>query len=150
MNLKVIRDVRGDSFTLSRVLVDSLGDGDWKEFAFCVEDKDRMLAASMPLSEIKALKVKGETCLPTGTYAMGWHTRPTGLIVPMLLDTPGFKLCLWHSGNTALDTEGCLCPGMERDIEKGSVSRSKVACDWLYANLRQHGLGTTTIERSYP
>ena len=78
----------------------------------------------------------GVTAIPTGEYKVqmnvvspkfsksDWYVRNcNGARVPRLLDVKGFDGVLIHSGNTALDTDGCLLVG-KNDV-KGMVTKSK-------------------------
>ena len=69
--------------------------------------------------EQRALKVKGETRIPAGTYnrtkkRRGFHARYDkkypGIHRSMLhvTDVPGFEYILIHTGNTDEHTAGCL------------------------------------------
>jgi len=150
MNLRVVRDVDGPTWTLSRLMVD-FGDGKgWLDFGYGVEDVDRGLDHLMSEDEVKRLKVEGKTAIPTGTYKLVWHTRPSGEVVPMLEDVKGYRWVLVHPGNSEADTEGCYLPGISRDVKTGRVSKSVIACTWLFRELRKRGLGTITIERATP
>ena len=66
----------------------------------------------MPLSEITAKKVYGETAIPTGTYKITMNVisnkfknrvwaKPYGGKVPRILDVPAFEGVLLHPGTTA-------------------------------------------------
>ena len=75
-------------------------------------------------------KVKGDTAIPRGTYVvkLTWSNRFQHFML-QLMDVPGFDGIRIHTGNTNVDTEGCLIPGMEVGTE--SVLKSKVAYDHL-------------------
>lgn len=138
-NLRVVRDTFNPTSTTGVVYLQFDGSPEWKPFGFSCEDVDRHV------EDDPSKKVKGSTAIPIGTYSMVWHTRPSGVVAPMLVDVPGFRFILIHSGSDSLDTEGCLLFGLRRT--QTTVSESKKAIDWLYAHLHQHGLGTITIER---
>lgn len=134
--LKLVRkDPRADR-TLGEMLVEYDGNGDWRPFAWVVEDKDRMLRADQPLDHIKATKVRAQTCIPSGRYRLAWTLSPSrGVHTLRLLDVPGFQGILVHSGNGPEHTEGCICPGLQLDRQKGVTSRSKEAVAWLEKHL---------------
>jgi len=120
----------------------------WLDFGFSCEDHDRMLTSDMTDEEVRRVKVPKVTAIPSGTYQMVWHTRGDGSQAPMLEGVPGFRYILIHVGNDANpDSEGCILIGMDRDEAKGTISKSRVAVSWLYAQLATKGLGEVTVER---
>jgi len=117
---------------------DTLGVLRWKglDFGFVAEDQDRGIDQAMSLEEIKALKVASKTAIPTGLYIVKTTWSPKyRRMMPLVMNVPGFEGIRVHSGNTAKDSAGCLLPGMARDIERYTVSRSRVACQWLYREI---------------
>lgn len=105
---------------------------------FCdtLEDTDRGLRGSMTEDEIAALKVKGATAIPTGTYRIDMQTRSPrfGRVLPRLVSVKGYTGVLIHSGNTADDTEGCILVGENR--ERGKVLNSRATLEHLLVFLR--------------
>lgn len=105
---------------------------------FCdtLEDTDRGLRESMTEDEIAALKVKGATAIPTGTYRIDMQTRSPrfGRVLPRLVSVKGYSGVLIHSGNTADDTEGCILVGENR--ERGKVLNSRATLEHLLVFLR--------------
>lgn len=105
---------------------------------FCdtLEDTDRGLRESMTEDEIAALKVKGATAIPTGTYRIDMQTRSPrfGRVLPRLVSVKGYAGVLIHSGNTAADTEGCILVGENR--ERGKVLNSRATLEHLLVFLR--------------
>lgn len=105
---------------------------------FCdtLEDTDRGLRESMTEDEIAALKVKGATAIPTGTYRIDMQTRSPrfGRVLPRLVSVKGYAGVLIHSGNKAADTEGCILVGENR--ERGKVLNSRATLEHLLAFLR--------------
>lgn len=105
---------------------------------FCdtLEDTDRGLRESMTEAEIAALKVKGATAIPTGTYRIDMQTRSPrfGRVLPRLISVKGYAGVLIHSGNTAADTEGCILVGENR--ERGKVLNSRATLESLLVFLR--------------
>ncbi len=143
LELMLIRDRFTDVATTGRLLYDG------KPFGYVCEDVDRGLDAAMSRAKIAEMKIPGRTAIPTGRYEIGWvHSPSRGKFTPRLLDVPGFRGILIHSGNTAIHTEGCLLPGMGRKTDR--VDRSSTACSWLYARIRaacETGEVWITIER---
>ena len=105
---------------------------------FCdtLEDTDRGLRERMTEDEIAALKVKGATAIPTGTYRIDMQTRSPrfGRVLPRLVSVKGYAGVLIHSGNTAADTEGCILVGENR--ERGKVLNSRATLERLLVFLR--------------
>lgn len=105
---------------------------------FCdtLEDTDRGLRESMTEDEIAALKVKGATAIPIGTYRIDMQTRSPrfGRVLPRLISVKGYAGVLIHSGNTAADTEGCILVGENR--ERGKVLNSRATLESLLVFLR--------------
>jgi len=123
--IRVTRDLFGPDWTLSRVDI-AYGDEQFAFFGYCCEDVDRRV------EEDSALKVKGKTAIPIGRYKLRLYDSPKhGPKTPELIDVPGFQHIQIHSGNSQLDTEGCLLFGMQRDAATGRVIRSGVACKWI-------------------
>jgi hypothetical protein len=88
-----------------------------------------------------APKIPGATCIPCGTYEVRITHSPRfsalaghDVELPLLIDVPGFEGVRIHPGNTALDTEGCLLPGLRRHGD--AVEMSRVAFTELLAKLR--------------
>ena len=105
---------------------------------FCdtLEDTDRGLRESMTEDEIAALKVKGATAIPTGTYRIDMQTRSPrfGRVLPRLVSVKGYSGVLIHSVNTADDTEWCILVGENR--ERGKVLNSRATLESLLVFLR--------------
>ena len=77
-----------------------------------LEDTDRGLRSDMTLESIKAIKIKGKTCIPSGRYEIvitfsNRFQKP----LPLILAVPGFEGIRIHPGNNPANTEGCLLPG---------------------------------------
>lgn len=116
------RDVFGPDATLGRLLVGA------EDFGFVCEDEDRGLEQSMPLDDIKRLKVMSETAIPVGTYTVSkTHSPKYKRLMYLVHDVPGFRGIRIHSGNTEDHTAGCLLPGFHRDTNKMAVYRSRDA-----------------------
>lgn len=100
---------------------------------FCdtLEDTDRGLSEEMSEDKIAALKVKGATAIPTGTYRIDMQTRSPrfGRVLPRLVSVKGYAGVLIHSGNKAADTEGCILVGENR--ERGKVLNSRATLESL-------------------
>ena len=98
--------------------------------------------------ERRALKVKGETRVPAGTYKIklrkegGFHARYTkkygsfhrGML--HICDVPNFEWILLHTGNTDEHTAGCLIVGDSQEnniiIKDGFICKSGNAYKRIY------------------
>lgn len=126
MNLMVERAWPKDDYTVGKFYVNG------KRFGESMEDKDRGLLQSMPLSEIRKKKVDGLTAIPKGTYEikMTWSgkfhdkawAKPTKGLVPEILDVPGYSGVRIHPLNCAADSLGCI--GIGKNDKKGWISSS--------------------------
>lgn len=130
MKLLVERKWKKEAYTIGKLYVDDVF------FCNTLEDKDRGLTSTMSLTEIKKLKLKGETAIPTGTYTIlmnvvspkysksSWYIKNcNGARMPRLENVPGYEGVLIHSGNSAADTLGCILVG-KNDVV-GMVTKSK-------------------------
>ncbi len=99
-------------------------------FYFAIEDAQR------------TTKIKGETCIPLGTYNLS--TRFSPKFSPRLnqqmiwvQDVPGFQFIVIHTGNTISDTEGCLILGERIGIlnNKDAVLNSKPTYNRFYTSV---------------
>ena len=101
--------------------------------------------------ERRALKVRGETRVPAGTYKIelrkegGFHERYTkkypGLHRGMLhvTDVPNFEYILIHTGNTDEHTAGCLLVGDSQEnnqlLPDGFIGKSVNAYKRIYPRI---------------
>lgn len=140
MELVLDRRWKGKEYTIGSLYIDG------KYFCDTLEDTDRGLDSSMSLEEIRDLKQKAITAIPTGTYrvrmdivspkysrrAWYYHYCNEGR-VPRLENVPGYEGILIHVGNKAKDTEGCILVG--KNTVKGQVLNSKKTFLSLYEKL---------------
>lgn len=118
LELKVKRRYRAAAYTIGTMYVDEVWLSD------SLEDKDRGLRSDMPLDEIKKIKVKGKTAIPTGRYKVKmtyWGKYKD--YYPEICNVPGFTSILIHGGKNEHDTAGCVLVG-ENKI-KGGLKNSK-------------------------
>jgi hypothetical protein len=88
---------------------------------FCdtIEDEYRGLKQTMPLAEIKQIKVMHKTAIPSGIYDVTVNMSPAKKrMLPRLLNVPGFDGILIHRGNTADDSSGCIIIGENKVVGK--------------------------------
>ena len=127
MELFLERKYKKDKYTIGILSING------KFFSNTIEDKDRGLTSKMNESQIKGLKVYGETAIPIGTYTVDMNTvspkfkdrawaKPYGGKIPRLLNVKGFEGILLHPGNTADCSYGCVLMGL--NTSKGRVTNS--------------------------
>lgn len=134
MNIEVIRYSHQREDTLSLILIDG------KFFCYGLED------------EYRAVKVKGETRIPDGTYKVGFLKEDTPLTLKYrdrypwftyhleVKNVPGFSYIYIHIGNKEADTAGCLLVGNEVNSNidgYGFLKNSRVTFEKLYKKVSQ-------------
>lgn len=130
MELRLERKYRCSNYCIDKLYINN------EYFSDALEDPDRGLTDSMSLEEIKKIKIKGNTCIPYGTYDITITYSPRfKKNLPLLLNVKGFEGIRIHSGNTPKDTEGCLLPGFNKI--KGQVIDSRVTTDKLILQIQQ-------------
>ena len=130
MKLKLKREIFTENSTIGSLYINDVIE------CHIIEDKDRGLTDSMTLEEINKKKVYGVTCIPYGTYKVvvtksNRFSAKAGhdVYLPLLLNVKGYEGIRIHSGNTAIDSLGCLLPGRIKSVDK--VSESKLAFESL-------------------
>ena len=143
MKLKLKRIARREAYTIGRLYIDG------EYFCDTIEDTDRGLQQSLPLSVNQAKKKKGATAIPVGTYRVTLDVKSPRFSqkqqykfcegkLPRLVNVPAFDGVLIHIGNTAKDTEGCILVG--RNTKVGMVTDSTNTFLKLYSRLQDaHG-----------
>lgn len=131
MELKLIRKAKKETYTIGDLYVDDV------KICNTLEDKDRGLKQTMFLDEIKKIKIHSETAIPTGIYTINMNTISPkyGKIMPRLEKVPGYEGILIHSGNTAIDSAGCILVGDNNQV--GRVNNSKATFDKLFKLLEE-------------
>ena len=116
-----------------------------KYFCDTLEDVDRGLDDSMSEDEIKQIKIKGETAIPTGIYTVLLTYSPKyKKIMPLINNVKGYSGIRIHSGNSSKDTEGCLLVGKNTVV--GRLTDSRNTFNALFKRLQQKGSNKITIE----
>lgn len=130
MRIRLERIARKEGYTIGRVYVDG------EYLCDSLEDRDRGLTDTMTETAIAAVKVKGRTAIPTGTYGMvmTWSPRFRKNL-PLVCGVKGFEGIRVHSGNGPEDTEGCILLGRNRVA--GRVLDSRVTCETFNAMVQQ-------------
>ena len=139
MQLKLIRKYRYSNYCIDKLYINN------EYFSDALEDPDRSLTDSMSLEEIKRIKIKGNTCIPYGTYnitldvvspkfgSKSYYKEVCNGKVPRLLNVKGFEGILIHVGdgpNGHRLTEGCVLIG--RNTIKGGLTEGKKYFQLLY------------------
>lgn len=136
MNLKLKRLYKKPTYTIGKLYIDDV------YFADTIEDKDRGLTSNMTEEQIKSIKIKNETAIPTGTYQIDMNSvspkfgstswaKPYGGKVPRLIGIKGFDGVLIHlTGNTSKDTSGCILVGKNNVV--GMITQSRDYVSKLY------------------
>ena len=120
MELKLKRTKLEDTYTLGELFIDN------KFFCYTVEDTDRDINKDGDLDDTGEGKVYGETAIPYGTYKVILSvSNRFKKLMPEVLNVKGFAGIRIHSGNTALDSHGCIIVGDVRT--PNGVASSKMA-----------------------
>jgi hypothetical protein len=139
MKLTLKRRFLGDDYTIGSLYIEG------EYFCDTLEDVDRGLVQSMPLNEIRKIKIPHETAIPTGTYRVVVNLSPAKKrMLPRLLDVPGFSGILIHRGNTKSDSSGCILVGENK--VKGKVINSTIYEKQLVEILTEAQENGETIE----
>ena len=139
MKLILNRFYKGPEYTIGRLYING------KYFCDTLEDVDRGILQTMPLSKIAEMKIPGKTAIPRGIYSVSLDIQSPRFknykqysfcdgYVPRILDIPGFDGILIHIGNYAKDTDGCILIGT--NSSKGMVSNSTATFKKFYQELQ--------------
>lgn len=143
MKILVKRIAKKPTYTIGKLYVNG------KYVCDTLEDKDRGLNQKMPLSEIKKLKVYGQTAIPTGTYKVNMNIVSPSFgkkqfykdfcngKLPRLMNVPGFDGILIHVGDGprgAELTQGCILVGENKIV--GQLVNGKETFKKLYNMLK--------------
>ena len=109
MEIKLIRKYRNSNYCIDKLYINNT------YFSDALEDPDRGLISSMSLTKIQRIKIKGNTCIPYGTYNITITYSPKfKKNLPLVNNVKGFDGIRIHSGNTPNDTSGCILPGFNK------------------------------------
>ena len=144
MEIRLSRDYKKDKYTIGRLYIND------KFFCNTIEDKSRGLSSDMNESQIKGLKVYGETAIPTGTYTIDMNTispkfskypfylKTCSGKVPRLQNVKGFDGILIHVADGpkgATLVQGCI--GVGYNTIKGGLTQGKKVFSDLYRLMLQ-------------
>jgi len=126
MQITVKRLHKTDTSTIGELSIDGLFQ------CYTLEDTER------------AVKIKGETAIPKGTYKVIINeSNRFKRLLPLLLDVPNFEGVRIHSGNSNHDTEGCILVGQSRN--KNYIGQSRKAFEKLFKKMQAAEYITITI-----
>ena len=125
MEIKLIRESFGDTFTEGKLLIDNVFE------CYTVEDTDRKMEDDL------TVKVNGKTAIPRGRYEVVLSmSNRFKKVLPEILNVPGFAGIRVHSGNSSIDTEGCIILGSVNDkLDDDWIGGSKIALTQFMAKL---------------
>lgn len=126
MELLVVRRKKTELTTIGDIYVN--GVKKWVS----LEDKDRGLTNKMTLAEIAAIKVKGQTAIPTGRYLLKKYNSPKRGWCLLVNGVPGFSMIEIHVGNYPQDTDGCTLVGLSVSSQPDAINSSRDAIKQLY------------------
>lgn len=125
MELMINRDIFTEDSSLGSLFIDDQFE------CYTLEDKYREITGE----PVETWKVKGETAIPLGRYAVQLlNSYRFQMVTPHLMSVPGFTAIEIHPGNTNHDTEGCILVGTQRNED--SISNSRIAFTALMARLQ--------------
>lgn len=139
MELRLERKWKKEFYTIGNLYIDGAF------FSNVLEDRDRGLSQSLPVSVNIAKKRKGMTAIPTGRYRVTLDVQSPKYskfksyawcngYLPRLINVPAFDGILIHAGNSAADSAGCLLVGENKVV--GKVLNSMDTLKRLYAILK--------------
>ena len=125
MEIKLIRESFGDTFTEGKLLIDDVFE------CYTVEDTDRKMEEDL------TKKVNGKTAIPRGRYEVVLSmSNRFKKVLPEVLNVPGFTGIRIHAGNSSIDTEGCIILGsVNAKADDDWVGGSKIALTQFMAKL---------------
>lgn len=120
MIVNIRRIAKKSTYTIGRLYVNG------EYVCDTCEDKDRGLTQSMTESEIKRIKVYGQTAIPIGEYEIvqsvafkgkAW-SKKYGCKMPLIKGVKGYSGVYIHCGNSADDSLGCPLVGENKVVGK--------------------------------
>lgn len=143
MKILIRRIAKKNTYTIGKLYINN------EYFCDTLEDKDRGLTDTMSKEIIQGIKVKGETCIPTGIYGVSiTYSNRFKKKMPLINNVKGFEGIRVHSGSTDKDTEGCVLVGENKVV--GKLINSRITYNKLFAildkTLNKKELITLTIK----
>ena len=139
MEIKVIRKTFSSVSTIGEMYLDS------KFFCYTLEDFDRDLNKDGDLKDAGETKVNGKTAIPRGKYDVVINmSNRFKVLMPLLINVPGFEGVRIHNGNKAEHTEGCILVGSSK--ANNFIGNSKPTFEKLMKILQDPKVTKITIE----
>ena len=128
MELQLKREIFTDISTIGTLTIDGVFE------CYILEDKDRGINNTLSLEQIMRVKVYGKTAIPYGRYEIDWTMSARfKKMMPILLNVVGWTGIRIHSGNSEIDSLGCLLCGTRKLSNR--ITESTVATNKLYAKI---------------
>ena len=140
MQIMLTRNWKKPDYTIGRIFINNAF------FCNSMEPIDRGLRQDMPIEDIKRLKVKNKTAIPTGTYKvmMTWSPKYQKKM-PQIMNVPCFDGVRFHPGNKPKDTRGCVLPG-ENSVKGMVVNSTKYFNQFVSMLEGSGGIATLVIQ----
>ena len=139
MKLTLKRIALRETYTIGKLYIDD------NYFCDTLEDTVRDLNKDGKFDNGEK-KVYAKTAIPYGTYEIKWTYSPRfKKYTPQLMNVPSFEGIRIHSGNSSMDTEGCLLLGENKKV--GMVLNSRATINKFYPLIKEAcSKGKVTIE----
>ncbi len=132
MELKLKRIQKSKKSTIGELYIDNV------KFCNTLEDVDRGLKQVDTLAHIKEIKVQNNTAIPTGRYQVIMNlSNRFKIVMPLLIDVPGFEGIRMHVGNSDVDTDGCILLGTWDGKTPDFISNSRITVNNFYPKLAE-------------
>ena len=131
MELELMRHTFKPTYTMSKLNVNG------KYFCDVIEDTTRDLNMDGDLNDSGEGKIYGKTSIPYGRYEVQiTMSNRFKKILPILIGVKGFEGIRIHSGNSEVDSLGCLIVGENKEV--GKVINSRIVMDKLMNIFNTH------------
>jgi len=131
IHLRLIREPSAGGATLGSLYLNDV----WQCWDLEDQIREPILAPAADFDAwVRSWKVPKKTAIPQGRYQVGLtFSNRFRMVLPELLNVPGFSGIRIHAGNTSDDTEGCILVGHTRGEHQ--VLESRLALTWLLQRL---------------
>ncbi len=131
-NLKLIRDTYTSKSTIGKLYINDVFLCD------TLEDMCRDINKDGDLNDQGEAKIYGETAIPSGDYKMIINISPRfKKLLPRLIGVEGYDGVLIHTGNSPLDSSGCILVGT-RGLDSIKGGTSSIAMNKLMIELKKY------------